>query len=148
MWLKKHSLSSRGISDDLLSHKNCAPYNIASKQGSPKGPVCGLYLGSYQVIPKRNYYGAHGQSMLSRRSYRAAHTIDLAPPIRLPENPPAPHPGEVDNQAPQSCNFRGLGETKNSSFVMLHRMVNALLSCRPCAFKVTLRMNSLTTVKT
>ena len=28
--------------------------------GSGVVPFCGLYLGSYKVIPKRNYYGAYG----------------------------------------------------------------------------------------
>ena len=115
MWLKKHGLSSRGISDDLLSHKNCAPYKIASKQGSPKGPVCALYLGSYQVIPKRNYHGAHGQSMLSRRSS-----------MRLPENPPAPHPADLSGSKPAKLTTRPHGR---ATFEGLEKPRTQVLSC-------------------
>ena len=31
-------------------------------------PFCGSYLGSYKVIPKRNYYGACGQLLTGFRA--------------------------------------------------------------------------------
>ena len=36
--------------------------------GSKVVPFCGLYLGSYKVTPKRNYFGAYGY-----RRYRQTH---------------------------------------------------------------------------
>ena len=46
--------------------------------GSVVVPFCGLYLGSYKVIPKRNYYRAYG--------YALRHTEN-------PENPKPFAPG-------------------------------------------------------
>ena len=55
-----------------LSGSTCVSMNGVSEcirqpepwQGQPMGyivvPLCRLYLGSYKVIPKRNYYGAYG----------------------------------------------------------------------------------------
>ena len=54
----------RAKSGDFLSGSTISNHVLilpgALPTGSIVAPVCGLYLGSYKVIPKRSYYGAYG----------------------------------------------------------------------------------------
>ena len=40
------------------------PVDLKLPRGSMLVPFCGLYLGSYKVIPKRNYNGAYGYRVI------------------------------------------------------------------------------------
>ena len=57
--------------------------------GSIVVPFCGLYLGSYNVIPKRNYYGAYGIQHQEKEPHLLGSFADAldAPAAKRPRAP-------------------------------------------------------------
>ena len=53
-----------GIFGDFMEHLWAFWKRI--RRGSIVVPFCGLHVGFYEVIPKRNYYGAYGCRMVAK----------------------------------------------------------------------------------
>ena len=89
----------------------CRPSGQASaiepslSMGSIVVPFCGLYLGSYKVIPKRNYLGAYGYLNLNQTSSEperyTTQAQNLNPKAKAPHKPQTLNPTN-----PKPCTFQ------------------------------------------